>query len=379
MTSPPNWSILVVAVGWFLAGSVRDTNAAPQITSGGRPAYALRAADYSGTSVPAAWTSFAYDYRTFEPAAETEWSLRPHRAPPGLLQAPAYQFEVEKSQIEWGGYLGQPVVRTNTAGIVLVLLPPGEFLMGGLIRQRCGFSGLVHHPVKVCQPFLLGRTEVTQGQWRAVMHSEPWRQEQQTPMGDACPATFISFARAVEFCNRLSEQEGLEPYYRIDGDHIHLVEGRGYFLPSEAEWEYACRAGSTAEFCFGDDSRELERYAWSAPDSRSPATSENTPRGPKEVASKLPNAFGLFDMHGNVAEWCGEAQGVFTEGVFWERPWETQSQVALRVTRGGSWCSKPIDCSAGHASETQGSGGTNSTTGFRVARRLYTAGRGAEE
>jgi formylglycine-generating enzyme required for sulfatase activity len=107
----------------------------------------------------------------------------------------------------------------------------------------------------------------------------------------------ISWYDAVDFCNKLSEQEGLQPRYQRNGEETRFVNGNGYRLPTEVEWEYACRAGTETRWSFGDDEEDLPKYAWFR---------KNSGGITHPVGELLPNAFGLYDMHGNVWEWCQE-------------------------------------------------------------------------
>ena len=143
---------------------------------------------------------------------------------------------------------------------------------------------------------ILGIHEVTQGQYRAVMGYNPSRFKG----SDDLPVERVSWLDAVGFCNKLSEWEKRTPFYRIGGTYVTLVGGNGYRLPTEAEWEYACRAGSTTECPFGDDTGKQGEHAWYG------GNSENETH---PVGQKLPNAWGLHDMLGNVSEWCGDWYG----------------------------------------------------------------------
>ena len=122
-----------------------------------------------------------------------------------------------------------------------------------------------------------------------------------TPSGfsndDVLPVECVSWFDAVSFCNELSSKEGLHPFFKIDGDLIEIPDwdGPGYRLPTEAEWEYACRAGSTTRYYFGDDEELLHQYAWH---------NDNSNHRTHPVGEKKPNRFGLYDMNGNVSEWC---------------------------------------------------------------------------
>jgi len=142
------------------------------------------------------------------------------------------------------------------------------------------------------------------------------------------PVESISWMDAITFCNRLSELHGFDPYYRIEKNTVTVRGGNGYRLPLEAEWEYAARAGSTTRWTSGDDARSLDAFAWHA---------GNSGDRTHPVGEKKPNAWGLYDMHGNVPEWC------------WDRYDETYYRVSPvsdppgsgkgngRVYRGGGW------------------------------------------
>jgi formylglycine-generating enzyme required for sulfatase activity len=142
------------------------------------------------------------------------------------------------------------------------------------------------------------------------------------------PAVDVSWYDAVEFCNRLSRRERYRPCYRqYFGRWVCNWHADGYRLPTEAEWEYACRAGTTTRYSFGDDPGRLERYAWF--DKR---------EGPYEVARKAPNPWGLYDMHGNVWEWCWDWYKPYS--VRSVRRWSHLRDFFLprwRVVRGGSF------------------------------------------
>lgn len=163
------------------------------------------------------------------------------------------------------------------------------------------------HAVRV-PPFYVGRTEVTQAQWRAVMGSLP---DVGFP-GDDRPVERVSWQEAKVFCRRLSE-----------------VTGYQFRLPTEAEWEYAARGGTTTEYSFGDDPDELGRYAW---------FNQNSDNQTHPVAKKLPNPFGLFDVHGNVWEWCEDPWHSNYEGAPADgSAWNSGGDDTFRVLRGGSW------------------------------------------
>ena len=173
---------------------------------------------------------------------------------------------------------------TNSIGLKMVLIQPGEFMMGS---TEGGEDTVPVHRVKLTDPFYMGATEVTEAQWQAVMGPLPKRSR-----GADHPVASVSWHQCVAFCRELTEREREEGL---------LPEGTIYSLPTEAEWEYACRAGSTTEYCFGDDPAQLDEYAWYGGNSG----------GVHPVATKKPNAWGLYDMHGNVREWCMDRYGKY--------------------------------------------------------------------
>ncbi|MFM8477617.1 MAG: formylglycine-generating enzyme family protein, partial [Planctomycetaceae bacterium] len=173
------------------------------------------------------------------------------------------------------------------------------------------------HQVTLSKPFYMGRTEVTQGQWKKVMGTEPWKGKSLVEEGDDYPAVYISWDDAVAFCKKLSDKEG-----------------RTYRLPTEAEWEYACRGGTKTAFSFGDDEAELGKYAWF--DGNAWDINEKYAH---RTAQKLPNAFGLHDMHGNVWEWCSDWYDDYASTPLTDP--RGPSSGVFRVLRGGSWYGEP--------------------------------------
>ncbi|MFM7921494.1 MAG: formylglycine-generating enzyme family protein, partial [Planctomycetaceae bacterium] len=182
---------------------------------------------------------------------------------------------------------GQPKEVVNTIGMKLLLIPAGTFTMGSPASEKDRFDDETQHQVTLTKPFYMGRTEVTQGQWKKVMGMEPWKGKEYVREGDDYPAVYVSWDDAVEFCKKLS-----------------AMEGKVYRLPTEAEWEYACRGGTKTAFSFGNDEAELGKYAWFDGN-----TWDINEKYAHRVAQKLPNPFGLYDMHGNVYEWCSDWYG----------------------------------------------------------------------
>jgi formylglycine-generating enzyme required for sulfatase activity len=205
---------------------------------------------------------------------------------------------------------------TNSIGMRFVLIPAGEFMMGSPPGdQDALYWERPQHRVRITKPFYLGVHEVTQGQYEAVMGSRPWSGQPCVKEGADYPATYVNWEDAVLFCEKLSAKEG-----------------RTYRLPTEAEWEYACRAGSSTGFFFGDDPSALGNHAWY--DKNVDAAGGLYAHG---AGRKKPNGWGLHDMHGNVWEWCSD----WFDGRYYgtsraDDPNGPSSGIG-RVLRGGSW------------------------------------------
>lgn len=195
------------------------------------------------------------------------------KARPDTAEWP-YSSDVAKQlQRSWADFLGEPVERVFDLGdgvtLTMMLAPPGRYRMGG---EANGVD------VEISEPFRVASTEVTRGQWARLMDSQPWTVYPDHVEGDDHALGFVSDLRAAEFCRLLSEKTG-----------------ETFRLPTEAQWEWACRAGSGAHYSFGDDPAELDAHAW---------YSENNGGDlrPRRVALKKPNAWGLYDVHGNLWE-----------------------------------------------------------------------------
>jgi formylglycine-generating enzyme required for sulfatase activity len=242
---------------------------------------------------------------------------------------------------------------TNSIGMTFVPIPAGTFLMGSPDSDKDASSDeKPQHRVTLSKPFFLAIHPVTQGQYRAVTGESL----SHFKGSDDLPVENVSWNDAIAFCNTLSEREGLKPYYRSGTGEP--LGGDGYRLPTEAEWEYACRGGSTTRYCFGDDAASLGEYAWYR---------DNSDRKAHPVGQKRPNAFGLYDMHGNVWEWCLDRYDAkFYDQPAAPDPW-CSSGASDRVIRGGGWNSAPLSARSAHRTgltpDYRGS-----FLGFRLAR-----------
>jgi len=195
---------------------------------------------------------------------------------------------------------------TNSLGMKFVLIPDGSFMMGSPPHEINRADDENLHIVTISKPFYMQSTQVTQGQWEEVMGNNPsfFRN-----CGDNCPVENVSWDDAQEFIRKLNQVKGTDKYR----------------LPTVAEWEYACRAGSTTRYYFGDDEAELGEYAW---------YHNNSDGKTHPVGQKKPNAWGLYDMHGNVWEWCQDWYGEYSGSVT-----DPKGPISgeYRVLRGGSW------------------------------------------
>ncbi|RLT07187.1 MAG: formylglycine-generating enzyme family protein [Planctomycetota bacterium] len=210
----------------------------------------------------------------------------------------------------------QPKTVTNTIGMVLIDIPAGKFTMG---------EGAV--AVTLTKPFWLGKTEVPQGQWQAVMGTEPWKGYEEIKIGKDFAASYVDWNDATAFCQKLTDLE------RKAGK---LKANEEYRLPTEAEWEYACRAGTTTAYSFGDDKKQLGNYGWFQGNALRIGENYAHP-----VSRKQPNPWGLYDMHGNVYEWCSDW---YDETRFYGTDPVGLEEGSGRVFRGGSWWNGPDGC-----------------------------------
>ncbi|HBJ36832.1 MAG TPA: hypothetical protein DDZ51_19165 [Planctomycetaceae bacterium] len=199
----------------------------------------------------------------------------------------------------------------NSIGMELVLIPAGTFLMGSPSDEEGRQNDEVQHSVNIPQSYYLSNTQVTQGQWKSVMKTTPWKGQDYVKEGRNFAATYVNWDDAVSFCQILSAKES-----------------KTYRLPAEAEWEYACRGGTTTAYSFGGNVKDASQFGWWHGNCGAEQYAH-------EVGLKRANPFGLHDMHGNVWEWCSDCYGDYpTISVIHT---ENVAGGSDRVIRGGGW------------------------------------------
>jgi formylglycine-generating enzyme required for sulfatase activity len=205
---------------------------------------------------------------------------------------------------------------TNSIGMKLVLIPKGTFMMGSPESEEGRKENETQHEVTISEDYYLGVYEVTQAQYEKVMGKNP-SYFQGAKVGNEnadLPVENVSWDDTVEFCKKLSDLPE------------EKKAGRVYRLPTEAQWEYACRAGSKTAYSFDDEEGLLPEYGW---------FSSNSSDRTHTVGLLEPNAWGLYDMHGNVWEWCSDWYGEYPKGAVSDPTGPCEG--SNRVNRGGSW------------------------------------------
>ena len=282
-----------------------------------------------------------YSSEPVAPAPVTK-AQTPAVTPPADGAVPAWA-KVSPLQIDAARKAGVPVAKELDLGggvtVKLVLIPAGKFVMGSPDSEKGRVKNESPHEVSLSKPFYMGVTEVTQAQYQAIMGTNSSHFK-----GETNPAEMVSWNDATDFCKKLSGKTR-----------------QTFRLPTEAEWEYACRvedpprrAGTATAFSFGDSDSNLGEYAWYW---------TNSDNAAHPVGLKKPNAWGLYDMHGNVWEWCADWYGEYPKGAVTDP--QGAAPCAQCVLRGGSWLFNTGNCRAANR-HWSSPGGRLSDFGFRV-------------
>ncbi len=288
---------------------------------------------------------FTLSLQTPAPVAKSpqEPAKAPGDAPP-LAAAPFDAAMARAHQQAWASYLGMPVEVTNSIGTKLVLVPPGEFLMGSP-ESELGTGGKhkadeKQHRVRITKPFYIGVFSVTQAEYERVMGKNPsWFSSTGGGKDKVAgidtsrfPVDQASWDEAIEFCRKVTESERQAE---------RLPASWKYTLPTEAQWEYACRAGTTTAYNMGDTISTKD------------ANFDNRLQRTTAVGSYEPNAWGLYDMHGNVWQWCVDR---WSDGYYDNSPTDDPTGAtngADRLIRGGSWNITPVDCRSANRTRSE--------------------------
>lgn len=305
----------------------------------------------------------ARDERSLTSAVTTTtWDGWPADGPRPAI-APFDVVQARTHQEAWAKHLGVPVEYTNSIGMKFVLIPPGEFTMGSSAAEikvalkaayptathwhDCIRSEAPQHKVILTQPIYLGIHEVTQAEYEKVMGTNPSHFSVNGPGKEVVagmdtsrhPVERVSSDDALVFCDKLNQLEKHKPYSLREGAKILPPDASGYRLPSEAEWEFACRAGTTTKFWIGDNDEDLQQAGWFG---------ENSGDRTHAVGELRANPFGLFDVHGNVWEWVqdGWDPGFYRD--FADKPainpTSPSSAETERLIRGGRWYHEATYC-----------------------------------
>jgi formylglycine-generating enzyme required for sulfatase activity len=259
--------------------------------------------------------------------------------------------------------LAGPTIMRTKSGVEMVLLPAGEFTMGDDNGEEDDEKPA--HRVEL-SAFYMDVCEVTQESFRAFMGRNTSKS-----VADQQPVEQVQWPDAIQYCNMRSAKEGLKPCYDLKTSQCDFAAD-GYRLPTEAEWEYACRAGTTARWSCGDDVNGLARHAW---------YKQNSAKRPHPVKQKPANPWGLFDMDGNVSEWCNDFYGEKHYAASPAKDPRGPESGNERVVRGGNWAASELYCRAATRLKEQprlaDACFSRDVYGFRCVRR--TPGGGGRE
>ncbi len=220
-----------------------------------------------------------------------------------------------------------PGPSTTESGAEMVELAGGSFIMG----DENEIDATPHEVI--LSPFYIDKNLVTQEAYEKVMGDNPSRWK----AGDN-PVEQVRWSDAVKYCNKRSKLEGLEPCYDLENWQCNF-SANGYRLPTEAEWEYACRAGTKTAYYFGDSPSKLSDHAW---------FEDNSGGKPQPVGGKLPNPWGLHDMHGNLWQWCNDFYQVDYYQQSPEKDPRGPKSGETKVVRGGAWKFSADSCRSGY-------------------------------
>ncbi len=293
---------------------------------------------------------------------------------PDLLDAPFSAEQAQTARAAWSSYYKVAEQLSNSIEQDFVLIPPGAFNMGSPVSLPDSQPDETEHRVWITKPYFAGRFEVTQGEFEAVMGYNP-SHNRETPDGNPSrlPVENLMWFEMVEFCNRLSQLEDWIPFYEIDVSErvdgraksasVRVLGGGGYRLPTEAEWEYMCRAGTETRFYVGDsEGGLLSEHAY--------VLFGNEPVTTHPVGSLKPNPFGLYDMHGNIFEWVYDW---YDDSYYRKSPRRDPMGSTIgfsRVIRGGSFKDPPRNGRSANRGRSK-CDFPDIDRGFRIVRSIH--------
>jgi formylglycine-generating enzyme required for sulfatase activity len=261
------------------------------------------------------------------------------------------------------------VVAQTRASDDIILIRGGTFTMGSPASELDRISDEVQHRVTVAA-FYLAKSEVTQAEYQALMENNPSNfQSERSSLGGTLPVENVTWFDAVRYCNTRSAREGFTPAYSINGETVTWNRtANGYRLPTEAEWEYACRAGTSTPFhtrntISDNDANFMNHYGYNT--NASGRVTGGYRQRTTAVNSFKANPWGLFDMHGNVWEWCWDWYGEYGAGA--QTTPTGAAAGTYRVNRGGGWNDFPKHIRSAYRAAAPPDSGSF-TIGFRLVR-----------